>query len=573
MQPLSVINFNTSNQTFRQLLGNGLTYAVPRFQRDYSWTEEKWDDLWQDIMGVAPFGEEPAHYMGYLVLQTSNNRIFEIIDGQQRITTLSLLILAVLKNIQRLIDSGVDTANNQQRLIQLRNSYIGFLDPVTLIPTSKLTLNRNNDAYYQDYLVPLERLPKRNLKSSEHLLRKAFEWFDATVRKHYARNSDGAELARLIDVFADRLFFTVTTVTDELNAFKVFETLNSRGVRLSSTDLLKNYLFSVISREGSHESEIDKLEQRWENIIGQLGSEKFPSFLRVYWNSRQKFVRQSELFKAIRNSVQNKQQVFQLLRDLEGDAAVFAALSLPEDSLWTEEQRKYIRELRVFNVRQPYPLLLTAYRMLSTADFTAVLRACSIISFRYNAIGSLAPGEQERVYSAVARSVAEGKLSSLHGTLQALRPIYISDERFRNAFAEKQMRTTSSSRNRRLVRYILFKLEQQLTARDYDFNSQKYTIEHVLPGNPNEGWEHFPDSQAEQFVYRLGNMTLLEDKLNRGLGNKPYQVKREVYGESEFEITRQIALHNNEWAAEQIAQRQRWMAAQANSIWRIAQLA
>ena len=69
----------------------------------------------------------------------------------------------------------MDPADNQKRLDQLRNSYIGFLDPVTLISRSKLTLNRNNDAYYQDYLVPLQKLPKRNLKASEDLLRKGFE--------------------------------------------------------------------------------------------------------------------------------------------------------------------------------------------------------------------------------------------------------------------------------------------------------------------------------------------------------------------------------------------------------------
>src|SRR5437773_2410284 len=136
------INFNTGNQTFRQVFGNGLSYTIPRFQRDYSWTADEWDDLWQDIQGtIAPNGE-PAHYMGYLVLQTQDNRNFEVIDGQQRLTTLSLLVLGVLKVLQDLIDAGVDADNNRLRIEQLRNSYIGYLDPVTLIPRSKLSLNR-----------------------------------------------------------------------------------------------------------------------------------------------------------------------------------------------------------------------------------------------------------------------------------------------------------------------------------------------------------------------------------------------------------------------------------------------
>lgn len=78
---MSVINFNTTNMTLRQLLGNGLTYHVPLFQRDYSWTQDEWEDLWQDIQNTIT-GAEPAHYMGYLVLQTQDQKRFDIIDGQ-----------------------------------------------------------------------------------------------------------------------------------------------------------------------------------------------------------------------------------------------------------------------------------------------------------------------------------------------------------------------------------------------------------------------------------------------------------------------------------------------------------
>src|SRR5262245_49759245 len=313
---MATINFNTSNQTFRQLLGNGLSYHVPHFQRDYSWEEDEWDDLWQDILGTVTPGGEPAHYMGYLVLQTADNRIFDVIDGQQRMTTLSILVLAVLKNLQALVDSGVEADNNRRRIEQLRQSYIGFLDPVSLVSQSKLTLNRNNDAYYQNYLVPLERLPQRGLKASEHLLRKAFEWFVAAVRKRQGGKPDGAELARLVDTLSDRLFFTVITVNDELNAYKVFETLNARGVRLSPTDLLKNYLFSVVHHSGGHETEMHALEQRWEAIVGKLGDDSFPDFLRVHWNSRKNFVRQADLFKTIRPHVLDRAAVVHVRHDM-----------------------------------------------------------------------------------------------------------------------------------------------------------------------------------------------------------------------------------------------------------------
>lgn len=173
---MSVINFNTANMTLRQLLGNGLTYHVPLFQRDYSWTQDEWEDLWQDIQNTLG-GAEPAHYMGYLVLQMQDQKRFDIIDGQQRLTTLSLLALAVLKALEDLAQRAIQPEDNRRRAEQLRNSFIGYLDPVTLVPQTKLTLNRNNDAFYRDRLVPLQQLPQRGLRSSEHLLRRGFEWF------------------------------------------------------------------------------------------------------------------------------------------------------------------------------------------------------------------------------------------------------------------------------------------------------------------------------------------------------------------------------------------------------------
>lgn len=198
------MNFNTTNSTFRQLMGNGLIYRVPPFQRDYSWTADEWDDLWQDILGLFGDDAESAHYMGYLVLQSSDSKRFDVIDGQQCITTLSLMMLAAisyLKDLSRLDDLG---DAQKIRAEQLRSSYIGYLDPVTLVPQSKLSLNRHNDRFYQNYLVPLERLPQRGLNASEHLLRKSFTWFKERIKSH--AGDSGEAVAKFVDQLVDRLF-------------------------------------------------------------------------------------------------------------------------------------------------------------------------------------------------------------------------------------------------------------------------------------------------------------------------------------------------------------------------------
>lgn len=295
------------------------------------------------------------------------------------------------------------------------------------------------------------------------------------MRQNQGGKQAGTALARLVDTLSDRLFFTVITVHDARNADKVFETLNALGVRLSPTDLLKNYLFSVVHYSGGHETEMHVLEQRWETILGKLGDDNFPDFLRVHWNSRKRFVRQADLLKTIRAHVQDRAAVCQLLRDLEEDAAIYAALANPTDVFWTPQQRDSIRDLRLFNVRQPYAFLLATRRALDEDGCTRILRACSVVSLRYNVIASLVTKEQERVYNAVAEKVGAQTLTQTAEIIRELRAIYLSDARFRNAFAENMLKTTQA-RNKRVVRYLLFQLERQSSGQNDDFDSERYTL-------------------------------------------------------------------------------------------------
>jgi hypothetical protein len=569
---MATLNFNTTNSTFRQLLGNGLSYRVPPFQRDYSWSEDEWDDLWQDIVALFEEGGEASHYMGYLVLQSSDSKRFDIIDGQQRMTTISVMVLSALAHLQDLVDAKLDASDNAKRKDQLRNSYIGYVDPVTLVPRSKLELNRHNNRFYQTYLVPLEKLPQRGLNASEHQLRKAFNWFNDRIRMRTGVTvTSGRDVAAFLDELVDKLFFTVITVTDELNAFKVFETLNARGVRLSATDLLKNYLFSLISTPETHESELKALEERWERIVGLMGSESLPEFLRVFWNSRNKLVRKSDLFKTIRKRITTREAAFDLLRNLDQSASIYAALRDPQDPSWSIDERKALEQLLMFNVRQPLAMLLTCYVKffdLNRSAFTRVLKAVTVVSFRYNVICNLQTHDQERLYNEIAWKVSAGTLATVSDVINALRVVYPEDEPFKAAFADKELRTTNS-RNKKVVRYILFVIEHQRSGQDFDFESASYNLEHILPEHPDDSWAYIEEPKQDRLIYRIGNMTPLETKRNRQLGNGDYASKRAVYEKSDFQITRAIAEHYEEWDEQKIEARQKHLAKLAASLWRI----
>ena len=554
----------TSNKTYRQLMGNGLRYEIPKFQRDYSWEAEHWDDLWQDIRALLA-DEDNEHYMGYLVLQTSNNKEFQIIDGQQRLTTMSLLILSTLKCLKELVDSGIEAENNLKRKDSLLNSYIGYVDPVTLISNNKLKLNRNSDDYYKQHLVLLKELPLRNTNSSEKQMRECFNWYYDRIKKEF---NTGESLAAFIDNIVDKLFFTVIEVTDQLNAFKVFETLNARGVQLSSADLLKNYLFFVVDETKPHISEIEELENIWSKIVGKLGEQKFEDYLRYYWNSINKSVGKKNLFKNVKGNIKSKEQVFELIRNLNDTADLYLAIQNPEDEFWRDkpEIRKSLKELKLFQIRQINSLFLSALRNLEVENFRKLAKICSVISFRYNIIGGLNPNAQEDVYNTVALKISSNKRFEVAD----FQSIYVSDLNFENDFSTKEFKNTT--RNHKIVKYILSKIEVYQHKNEIDPESDLFTIEHILPENSDDTWGNFTFEEINRSVYRMGNLTLLERKLNREAGQKGYVEKIVLFAQSNSELTKTLPDNFNTWNEDKLAARQRELAKYAKAIWKIQEL-
>lgn len=555
---------DTSSKTYRQLMGNGLRYEIPKFQRDYTWEQEQWDDLWQDLNSLEN-NEENEHYMGYLVLQTSNNKNFQIIDGQQRLTTLSILILTVLKSLKELASKQIDADNNIKRQESLLNSYIGYIDPVTLISNNKLKLNRNSDDYYKHHMVLLNELPLRNTNTSQKHMRDCFNWYYEKIEKKF---NSGESLAGFIDNIVDKLFFTVIEVSDQINAFKVFETLNARGVQLSSSDLLKNYLFSVVDETNHYIAEIEELEKIWGIIVGKLGENKFEDYLRYYWNSFNKTVSKKNLFKTIKNQIKTKEQVFELIRDLMNKADIYLALQSPEDVTWKDspEVQLALWELKLYQIRQTNSLLLISYSKLPFAKFKKLLQICSVISFRYNVIGGLNPNAQEDIYNSIALKIYQ----SGDFAIKDFQAIYVSDLNFQNDFSSKSFKNTS--RNHKVVKYVLTKIEEYKYQNEISPDSDIYNIEHILPESADESWGSFNQEEIDRSIYKIGNLTILEKKLNSEADIKSFKEKKEYYQKSNAKLNKNIVEQYEDWTESKISIRQKELAKDAKSIWSVQEL-
>jgi uncharacterized protein with ParB-like and HNH nuclease domain len=556
--------FNTNTVTLNDLLANGRVYRVPPYQRDYSWTEENWEDLWQDVVEIAAADQQ--HYMGSIVLQQSEHGL-TVIDGQQRLATLSVLVLAALAQLQRLCDEGVDANDNAERLRLLKAQYIGTKDPASLRASSKLFLNENDDGFYQEYLVQF-RVPinPRKLRESQQRLWNAYRFFFERIAERFQASRTGSDLANFLNqAIGQRLIFIQIRVQNELSAFTVFETLNARGLELTATDLLKNYLFSLSAKS---EVDLQHVRRQWQRLTDIVPLKEFPDFLRHYLNSKQRYIRRERLFKELRGATTNRQQVFDLLDQLEAAAGWYCALDDHNDDHWQDfpESIKYVRALNLFRAKQYKPIILACARNgITRLDLERVLRACAVVAYRYQMIGQRNPSRLEEVYNGVAMAIHDAKVVQVRRILDDLKPVYLADEEFKSAFEGAALATNSK---KKLVMYTLCSLENHRSSVDLDFESATATIEHILPENPSADWdEDFPPDDRERYVYRLGNCTLLERNANRSIANQGFPLKRQAYAQSQYRITQEIEAEN--WTPDAIRRRQAEMAKWATSVWRI----
>jgi len=562
---------NTDTEDLKELLSNGKSYTVPPYQRDYSWRQEHWEDLWEDLLAVET--TQGDHYMGAIVLESGERKHFKVIDGQQRMATLSLVILACVDFLHGLAMAEVDPKANRERAALLESAYLGAKDPSSLRINPKLKLNANDDSFFQLKLIQRKEPSgsPRVLSDSEKLLWDCFTFFKAKVREKFSESQQGEQVARFVgETVTEKLVFITVRVQDQLSAYTVFETLNARGLELTETDLLKNYLLSLAFQLSA--AEIDPLLKQWAKIAGRVGSRSFPDFLRHHLNSRRGYIRQKQLFKAIKREVVDLQQVFQLLDDLDGDAVWFEALNDPGSELWRDYPgaKEHVRVLNLFHVSQFTPLMLAAKDLFKNpVELVEVLRCCAVVSVRFNGVGRRSTHSLEEVYNRAALEIRKAKKPTLNMVRKAIEAIYIPDEEFEADFASLRLQNWGIPGKR--LRYFLTKIERQLNGVDVHDEAMAGTIEHILPENPGgEGWGHFSPETHQRSVDRLGNYSLLELKLNRQeAANSSFDKKRQVFAQSTYRLSKDLANYQ-EWTEDTIAHRQAKMAKVAKTVWALA---
>lgn len=562
MSKKDIDNMTAAPRNLEGIFKDSKKFMVPIFQRDYSWNLDNWKELWNDIQyGMK---EDRSHYLGSVVLVNNDNHK-EIIDGQQRLTTLSIIIKAIHYNISELISSNKDIENNTERL-NLVSQFImnkNIYNPEDI--TNTINLNKVNNSTYSNRILKDKSYITDECKSNQ-LLVDCYKFFKTSFKKScFDKEKNCIEINKLLDYFkyiTQKILVVEIVVSDYANAYVIFETLNDRGLALTVTDLLKNYLFSR-----AHESKHNDLYIIWNKILGNVEEKNIAKFIRHYWNCKNKKITEKELFKTLKRHIEeNNILVEDFLLELKEVSEIYSAFNNPDDKKWNYDQKikEYIKDIKLYKVELCYPVMLAAELFISDiSKKRKIYKLCSRISFRYITISRGAPGDLENAYNELCLAIFSKKdRFVLEEQVEKMRNFIVPDEEFIAAFSNKELSTRN---NKKLIKYILEKIEKSMST-DGNITSG-YTIEHILPESADEEWNKIFNNDYKLYRYRLGNYGLLSSKDNSEIGNRSFSIKKPIYVNSNYEMMKKIGLLE-EWNINELEKNQKSMAKIANSIWR-----
>jgi hypothetical protein len=445
----------------------------------------------------------------------------------------------------------------------------------------KLTLNRNNNDKFQAYVVngsPIETIKSDLKKAGKNAPNR--DLLDAIVYAHQ-RVSEVAQklndpkktkayLAEFIKFLRDAVIAVRLTVPNESNAFRVFETLNDRGMDLSAVDLIKNHLFGLAYDKSGND--LHQLEHRWSQLTQTLQNLRQEDFLKVYWTSRHGLIQLDEVFDAVKASAKTSQDATNLSIDLLEAAESYAALDDPTDPVWaphTPASKTLIGNLKILGSKLVRPVILSGLKKLSIEEFEKLLRVLEVVVMRWQVDGEGRTGTIERQCARLAELIWTEKITSRKGFVDSLAELNTADDEFKNKFSVQENLT------RQKAVYILKRIEEHERSLKLGGSGKglgphaDLSLEHILPTNPGANWPEGLAYGFAEMIDRTGNLCLLPPATNKDVGNLSFSAKKKIYANSDLLTTQQVATYAA-WNAKAIERRQAWLASKAVAIWRLA---
>ncbi|MCL6417772.1 DUF262 domain-containing HNH endonuclease family protein [Aestuariirhabdus sp. Z084] len=567
------MKIESTDKEVRSILQSGY-YRIPRFQRPYSWEKDHIQDFWDDIV----IDNEDDYFIGSMVVYKQQKGYFGIVDGQQRMTTITIF-LCVLRNIMSELGL-VDSAEGIHSLIERKNidnvaEYI--LTSESSYPFLQEHIQKFGDPDLNVQPLEEEKTLQNAFKQAERLIKGLVDSIkvDTAIKQEAKQERTEVRLRKVRDCLLD-LKVIFIELDDEDDAYLIFETLNTRGKDLNTSDLVKNHLTKLIKAGNAN---VDATKEKWADLRKTIeeseGDIEIDPFLHTYWLSKYDFVTQKKLFKEIKKKI-DKDNAKQFLESLLCDAKIYRSIFEPSYRTWKKEEAGIIRSLdalNLFRVKLQVPTVLSVLRSyfgegIKKASTERAISSIAKFHFIFTAVTSQrSSGGISQMYASVARKLASADDTQARNTIlndfkAKLREKIPSQSEFDVNF-EQIVFTKSKSKQKKLVQYILSEIhryEQNGIPVDYS----QMTIEHIYPESP-KGFKKLPDT----IIGQLGNLILIDQDLNDKLANKSFVEKKEILEEAKIPLDESIR-DSEEWSEEQIKIRTAELAKRAyENVWKI----
>lgn len=550
-----------------ELLRSSGKLTVPPYQRNYAWEEENYSDLWEDILQTFN-GTTDEYFLGSVVIDNSTAPDLTLIDGQQRVTTTTILICALKWHL---------LSNNHSELATLiSQDFLSRPDYEHHSLKPNLQLNLNDREFFERYIIAaydpklLNNLTDEETYSPSNLqLARCYIYMCKQIA-NYIKQRDSIQNCAddIISALREKVFLIRIDVADDLRAFTLFEALNNRGVELSEADLLKNFIFSKADHH------LSDLKDNWEIMSQNLGHFSLMRFLRHYWNANEGNLPSQGLFAAIKKQIETPEDAIALSNKITQSSEYYGAIIDANHDLWARVNIEDIDEIKIalghlslMRAEQCYILLMTILEF-APEKFYDYLLMIRNFTFRYSTICGRNTSSVLRAYMQAAHTIREnGPMSATECFNNFFTELYPQDNLFQSTFSKKSIRITA------LARHILSQINNHLKSTDeksYDASSLDIDLEHILPKKFKNHWtDNLSDFAGgpQKYVHRLGNMTLISPELNRRLGNADFATKKQLYETNCLSVTSRI-LTEPTWNADAVRRRQNWLASEAVKIWR-----
>lgn len=559
-------SFKSEYKKIDMLLSSSLRYQVPPYQRDFSWeSNDQIVDFWSDLNESMKRNKD--HFFGNILLRkTENEDMFDILDGQQRLVTVTILLAVIRDELYKIGDA--DRSNIIQQSIAITT------DETTLKPIERLKLNLRNKAFFLDFVQLHKSDPQRksfesseNLMTTNKLIMDAYNYLQKEIEKELDSLSTRDEKTKFLTSVSShlkkRFGLIETRVGSTAEAYRLFMPLNFRGLELSVADLFKSYII-----EESPPEKREDVITIWNEIADLLDEAGLVNFLRHYWASKIDNVGEKDLYDEFVDYIDTQNiDVVTFVKKLREEAEIYSALLNSQSDYWKGKDKRIpelLEEVRTLNIRQCFPLLLSGRKKFDDKNFRKLLETCINFSFRFITIGGLNNKLLESLYSNTAIEVSKDKIKDIDSIVKILKKEYIKDEDFLTLFIRKQIKIN------KIARYILQKIEDSFSDKEKVYKI--ITLEHVLPDNPDKEWEAYLKAkklEKDELVDKIGNMTLLTEKMNSNAQNKFFTKKRDEYYKKSILKINENLKNINEWTDKEIKERQAWLGEIAIKLWKL----